>query len=313
MSITKYEAASLYDYIQQKHSSIKDYLIIDLDDSSCGYCICNGKTDIRLDKSWQGNSENLWSVVNEVLNKMILNSHRLNIEAEIEGQLASANNAFRNYFLSGKSLNAEAFSFSNITISCAELDEKLTVLKEKIVNLVSHAIALVSADKMIDTNIIILGKAQEMYLAMYYIREILSYDPMLPDERFRNDELVDPYTDIVEKGMLLYNAMTNLKHTYSLLAFNPGSNSFDEMYTVSKENAKSNITELVFSEPVLLCDADKLSIKADDTIINISLPYSIAPARSDLIDVAIGLSDNEDTLFIRRCRFPTRIYNVKLS
>ena len=227
--------------------------------------------------------------------------------------MASANKAFRNYFLSGKSLNAEAFSFSNITISCAELDEKLTVLKEKIAKLLSHAIALVSADKMIDTNIIILGKAQEMYLAMYYIREKLSYDPMLPDERFRNDELVDSYTDIVEKGMLLYNAMTNLKHTYSLLAFNPESNSFDAIYTVSKENAKSNVAELVFSEPVLLCDDDKLSIRADDTIINISLPYSIALARSDLIDVAIGLKDNEDTLFIRRCRFPTRIYNVKLS
>lgn len=313
MSITKYEAASLYDYIQQKHSAKKDYLIIDLDDSSCGYCVCNGKNDIRLDKSWQGDSENLWSVVTETLNKMISNSHMINVEAEIERQLISANKAFRNYFLSGKSLNAEAFSFSYTTISCAELDEKLTVLKEKIVNLLLHATNLLSEDKMIDANIIILGKAQEMYLAMYYIREILSYDPMLPDERFRNDELVDPYADIVEKGMILYNAMTNLKHTYSLLAFNPETHSFDAMYTVSKENAKSNVAELVFSEPVLLCDDDKLSVKVDDTIINISLPYSIAPARNDLIDVAIGLRDNEDTLFIRRCRFPTRIYNVKLS
>lgn len=313
MSISKYEAASLYDYVQQKHSSKKDYLIIDLDDSSCGYCVCNGKTDIRLDNSWQEGNENLWSVVNEVFNKMITNSHMINIEAEIEGQLTSANKAFRNYFLSGKSLNDEAFSFSNKTISCAELDEKLTVLKEKIANLLAHAIDLVSADKMIDTNIIILGKAQEMYLAMYYIREKLSYDPMLPDERFRNTELVDPYTVIVEKGMMLHDTITNLKHTYSLLAFNPESNSFDAIYTVSKENAKSNIAELVFSEPVLLCDDDKLSIRADSTIINISLPYSVAPARSDLIDVAIGLSDNEDTLFIRRCRFPTRIYNVKLS
>lgn len=313
MSISKYEAASLYDYVQQKSSSKKDYLIIDLDDSSCGYCICNGKTDIRLDKSWQESNENLWSVVNEALNKMVSNSHMVNIEAEIEGQLISANKAFRNYFLSGKALNGEAFSFSNITISCAELDEKLTILKEKIAILLSHAIDLVSADKMIDTYIIILGKAQEMYLTMYYIREKLSYDPMLPDERFRNAELVDPYTEIVEKGMMLYDTMTNLKHTYSLLAFNPDSNSFDAIYTVSKENAKSNVAELVFSEPVLLCDDDKLSIRADSAIINISLPYSISPARSDMIDVAIGLSDNEDTLFIRRCRFPTRIYNVKLS
>ena len=39
MSITKYEAASLYDYVQQNYSSKKDYLVIDLDDSSCGYRI----------------------------------------------------------------------------------------------------------------------------------------------------------------------------------------------------------------------------------------------------------------------------------
>lgn len=309
MSITKYEAAALYDYVQQNYSSKKDYLVIDLDDSSCGYCVCNGKTGISLENSWEEN-ENLWTVVIETLNKMVPNSHMINIETEIEGQLVSVNKAFHNYFLSGKALNREAISLLNMHISCTELEEKLTDLKEKILNLLLHGIDLVSAD----TNIIILGKAQEMYLVMYYIREKLSGNPMLPDERFRNSELVDPYTDIVKKGMMLYESMTNLKHTYSLLAFNPEFNSFDAIYTVSKQNAKSNVSELVFSEPVLLCDDDKLSIKADDIIISISLPFSIAPARSDLIYVAIGISDNnEDTLFIRRYRFPKRIYNVKLS
>ena len=240
MSITKYEAASLYDYVQQNHSSKKDYLVIDLDDSSCGYCVCDGKTNIRLENSWHEENENLWSVVIETLNKMVPNSHMINIETEIEGQLISANKAFHNYFLSGKVVNHEAFSLLNMHISCAELDEKLTDIKEKISNLLLHGIDLVSAD----TNIIILGKAQEMYLVMYYVREKLSYDPILPDERFRNSELVDPYTDIVEKGMMLYESMTNLKHTYSLLTFNPESNSFDAIYTVSKENAKSNISEL---------------------------------------------------------------------
>ena len=95
----------------------------------------------------------------ETLNAMVSNSHLTNIETEIEGQLISANKAFYNYFLSGKTLNDEAFSFLNIDISCAELDEKLTNLKEKISNLLLHAIDLVSADKMLDTNIIILGKA----------------------------------------------------------------------------------------------------------------------------------------------------------
>ena len=60
MSITKYEAAALYDYVQQNYSSKKDYLVIDLDDSSCGYCVCNGKTDISLENSWQEGNENLW-------------------------------------------------------------------------------------------------------------------------------------------------------------------------------------------------------------------------------------------------------------
>ena len=91
MSITKYEAASLYDYVQRNHSSKKDYLVIDLDDSSCGYCVCNSKMDIRLDNSWQGDDENLWSVMTETLNAMVSNSHLTNIETEIEGQLISAN------------------------------------------------------------------------------------------------------------------------------------------------------------------------------------------------------------------------------
>ncbi len=313
MSISKYEAASLYDFAQQRLSSQKEYLVIDLDDSSCGYCICNGKTDIRLSKSWTGSNENLWAELLRSIKKMVVSSYVTDLEGEVERQLISANRAFFNYFLSEKVLNGEAFSFSDITVSCAELDEKLSILKEKISSLLSHALDMVPPEKMLNANIIILGKAQELYLIMYYIREQLSYDPMLPDERFRNDVFEDHYADIVGKGKILFEAMTALKHTYSLLAFNPESNSFDTIYTVSKEEAKSNATELVFSEPILLCDDEKISIKADDSILHILLPYTITPSRSDLIDVAIGLNNNnEDTLFIRRCRFPTRIYNVKL-
>lgn len=312
MSISKYEAASLYDFVQQKLSSQKEYLVIDLDDSSCGYCTCNGKTDIRLNKSWAENNENLWSVLLESIKKMAASSHVIDLEGEVQRQLISANETFHNYFLSGKTLNGEAFSFSGFTISCAELDEKLSDIKEKISKLLSHAIDMVSAEKILNANIIILGKAQELYLTMYYIREQLSYDPMLPDERFRNAEFKDYYTDIVKNGKALFEEMSALKHTYSLLAFNPESNSFDAVYTMTKEEAKGNPAELVFSEPILLCDGENLSIKADDTILNISLPYTIAPSKSDLIDVAIGLKNNEDTLFIRRCRFPTRIYNIKL-
>lgn len=313
MSISKYEAASLYDFVQQELSSQKEYLVIDLDDSSCGYCICNGKADLQLSKCWAESNKNLWSELLDSIKNMLAASQVIDLEAEVEKQLISANKALHNYFLSGKTLNSDAFSFPGSTISCAELDEKLSVLKEEISNLISHALELVAPEKVLHVNIIILGKAQELYLVMYYIREQLSYDPMLPDERFRNAEFKDHYTDIVKKGEMLFEAMTALKHTYSLLAFNPESNSFDTVYTVSKEEAKSNPAELVFSEPILLCDDDKLSIKADDSILNIPLPYTIAPSQSDLIDAAIGLNHNEDTLFIRRCRFPTRIYSVKLS
>lgn len=313
MSISKYEAASLYDFVQQKLSSQKEYLVIDLDDSSCGYCTCNGKTDIRLNKSWAENNESLWSVLLESIKKMAASSHVIDLEGEVQRQLISANETFHNYFLSGKTLNGEAFSFSGFTISCAELDEKLSDIKEKISKLLSHAIDMVPAEKILNANIIILGKAQELYLTMYYIREQLSYDPMLPDERFRNAEFKDHYTDIVKNGKALFKEMSALKHTYSLLAFNPESNSFDAVYTMTKEEAKGNAAELVFSEPILLCDGENLSIKADDAILHISLPYTIAPLKSDLIDVAIGLKNNEDTLFIRRCRFPTRIYNIKLA
>ena len=313
MDLSKYEAASFYDFAHHSYSSEKDYLVFDLDDSSCGYCTCNGKTDIRLNESWTANNDNLWSVLIESIKKIAVNSHLIDFEGEVERQLIPANEAFHNYFLSGKKVNGEAFSFSNVIISCKELEEGLSVLKEILYNLLSRAKNMVTAPKLLDVNIIVLGKAQELFLAMYYLREQLSFDPMLPDERFRNTEFKDPYAEIVKNGKALFESMTALKHTYSLLAFNPDSNSFDTIYTVSKKDTKMNAEELEFSEPIFLCDGETISVKADDSVLDISLPYTITPLKSDLIEVAIGLSNNEDTLYIRRSRFPTRIYEVKLS
>lgn len=314
MDISKYEAASLYDFANQNYISPKTYLVIDLDDSSCGYCMCNDKNDIQLIDSWTSGKGNLWLMLIESIRKLVTSSNVLNLEEEVEKQLSSANGAFQNYFLSGKILNGEAFSISDITISCTKLDEELSDLKEKLFTLLSHVKDMVSSEKMLEVNIIILGKAQEFFLIMYYIREQLCYDPMLPfDERFKNTEFKDCHTEVIKKGKALFEEMTTLKHIYSLLAFNPESNSIDTVYIASKNDAKVRIKELEFSKPIFLLDGEKLSVKADSSVLSISLPYSISPERCDLIDVAIGLINNEDTLFIRRCRFPTRIYSVKLS
>lgn len=312
MSISKYEAASLYDFTTRNLTSEQTYLVIDLDDCSYGFCRCGGKSNIHLNSSWADGRENLWTLFMDSIKKRLGNTHIIDLEEEIDGQLLSANEAMQNYYLSDRALNGEAFSFSNIIIPCDELEEAVSIVKEKIVCLIAHAKDTLSAEKTTEQNIIILGKAQELFPIMYSIREQLSYDPWLPDERFRNTEFKDDYTEIVRVGKELYESISALKRTYSLLAFNPEIGKCEPVYSAPKGQTEMDSEKLAYSKSLLICSGDNLSIKADDSILDVALPYSFAPSRSDLIDVAIGVQNNEDTLFIRRCRFPTRIYNVKL-
>lgn len=313
MSVSKYEAAAIYHYVNQKTKSENKYLILDLDDCSYGYCGCSDDNKTLLYHSWTSINVGLWDACVKAVKKLVDKKYPYDIDSELRTQLVIANSAFQNYYLSDRAVNSEAFSFANQVITCGDLEKELHFVQEKIEELVKRINKQLPEENLLESNIIILGKAQEFFPVMYYIRKLISFDPLLPDARFKNDELRDGYTEIVKLGNEYLEELKTLKNSYALMGFDMSSNSVVSIWSAQKGQQEMDISKLQFSPPILVYKGDKLLINRNDTNLEITIPYSFAPMDSDLIEVAIGVQDNTDTLFIRRCRFQTRIYNVKLS
>ena len=256
---------------------------------------------------------NLWEEFIKIVRKLVDNNYPYDIEAESQAQMAAANSSFQSYYLSDRTVNGEALVFSNFVITCENLEKELRLVRVKIEELISRVKEQVSDENLMEADIIVLGKAQEVFPIMYCVREFISSDPLLPDARFKNDELRDSYSEIVRLGKEYLEALKTLKCSYVLMGFDAVRNAVVPIWSVEKGQQEMEINKLSFSPPVLVAKGDKLAIKKDATTLEIAIPYSFAPMDSDLIEIAIGVQDSADTLFIRRCRFQTRIYNVKLS
>ncbi len=313
MSISKYEAAALYHYVSQQLESDKKYLVLDLDDCSYGYCECGNKNRTRLYHSWTSMNINLWEEFVKSVKKLIDNNYPYDIEAESQAQMTIANGAFQSYYLSDRTVNGEALVFADSIITCERLEKELRLVRTKIEELIYRVRNQVSEENIMEANIIVLGKAQEVSPVMYFVREFISFDPLLPDARFKNGELNDNYSEFVRLGKEYLEALKTLKCSYVLMGYDAVRNAVVPIWSVEKGQQEMEINKLPFSPPILVTKGDKLAIKKDSINIEVTIPYSFAPMDSDLIEIAIGVKDSVDTLFIRRCRFQTRIYNVKLS
>lgn len=313
MSVSKYEAAALYHYVSQQLKSDKKYLVLDLDDCSYGYCECSNKNRTRLYHSWTSMNINLWEEFIKGVKKLIDNNYPYDIEAESQAQMTMANSSFQSYYLSDRAVNGEALVFADSIITCKKLEKELRLVRTKIEELIYRVREQLSEENIMEASIIVLGKAQEVFPIMYFVREFISFDPLLPDARFKNEELKDSYSEIVKLGKEYLESLKTLKSSYVLMGYDAVRNAIVPIWTVEKGQQEMETNKLSFSPPVLVAKGDKLAIKKDSINIEVTIPYSFAPMDSDLIEIAIGVKDSVDTLFIRRCRFQTRIYNVKLS
>lgn len=313
MSLSKYEAAAFCDYHLSESSSPADYLILDLDEGAFAWCICSGKNEIRQKASWSEQKQNFWEDLLQEIRKKVPEASSGRLEEEVQNQLPGAARVLHSYFLSGGAADGKAFEFSGHSISCSELEKLADTVKKNLDHLLSLALSQVSDEQMEEVRIILLGKAQELYLIPYWIRELISYDPLLPDDRLRNDGLQVPYTELAERGNAFYESASGRKHTYRLIAFNPKTNASETLYEVSKEQKTADQADFTGSGPMLIWEGEPILVQADDSLLKIALPYAIGPAGSDLIETAITQKNHEDLLVIRRSRFPSRIYEVKLA
>lgn len=313
MSVSKYEAAALYHYTSQGIENEEKYLVLDLDDCSFGYCECGNGNRTRLYHSSTSIKINLWDEFLQVVKRMVGENYPYDLDAEIQAQLTIADSSFRSYYLSDRAINEEAFALSNITLTCEDIERELLFAKRKIEELVSQIKVRLTEEDLLDVSIIVLGKAQEVHPVMYFLRELLSFDPLLPDARFKNDQLKENYSEFVRLGQKYLEALKTLKFTYSLMGFDAVRNALIPIWSVEKGQPEIEVNKMQFSPPIMVFKGDKLLVKRDSTNIEITIPYSFTPMENDLVEISFGVQDGVDTLFIRRCRFQTRIYNVKLS
>lgn len=309
LAISKYEAVSLYEYVKRNLQGQHAALVIDLDDCSYGYCLCNDKSEIQT-VSQRQNDKNLPGRLLDLISQHFTQAAG-EVEQNLESQLTTVNEALRNYYLSDGMLDSEALAIGDQAMSCSQLDLALAPIKEEIEELIEQVKSSVAEDVLNDISIIVLGKIQRLYVIEVALREQLSYDPLLEDPRFKNDQY-EPDTDMVAEGYALYEAaQTKPVHIYSILAYNPDKHDFEAVYTAQSDQLEQ-LENVRYSEPVLMGAQDKLPLRIDRKQIDVKLPYSFAPAPFDLIDAAIGMQNEEPTLFIRRCRFPTQIYSFRL-
>lgn len=309
MNISKYEAVSFYDYTNNHVNG--DFLVIDLDDCSFGFCNCNTQGEICLNCS-DGLQDhcNLWELCIDSIKAIVDENNTTNFIHEVETQLIANGNVMQGYILSDKMMDLELLHISNQVIVCSEFEKCIRHVKLKIEELLNIVKKQVNISSIENSYVIILGRAQDVFLVDYYIREGLSGDPLLPDDRFRNTEYKDSYNEIVRIGTELWNANKSIHHTYSLLLFSRETNTVEKILIAKKGQPQDALTTINYTEPLLLERDDVLSMEIDDKIVDIELPYSFAPMDSDLVQVALGLENNKEQLYVRRTRFPTQVYSL---
>lgn len=313
MSISKYEAASLYDHnIAPMDAS---YLVLDFDDCSYGYCRCDSQGKTELLHSWTFSDSNLWKICVDALKKHVGKDYPFDVGQEFLNQIESGKDVpiLYNYFNSDRQYDEELYHFSDKAISCQAFENLLSGAKSKLDELFSHIRKQLDANARMDSRIILLGRAQRIALLTFYVKENFAGDPLLPDDRFRNAEFKDSTDSIIDLGMRLYAAKRTIQRTYSLLIYDREAHSMVELLSLKKGQSRESIQKIHYVGPVLLTEHDSLTMQIDGREIDMNIPYSFEPLESDLIDLGIGMQDNQVILRIRRSRFPTHIFSVNLD
>lgn len=311
MEISKYEAAALYNCRDRK--APLQCLVLDLEDCSWGICRPDSRGRVELTASQSSMGTDLWQMCIRAAAKEDSQEVLAQVQQQMEGTLSQANDALHHYLVADREMDLPLFSFPDGRISCREFEERLGPVKEKLEELMDSVMGVADSRELETMEIILLGRAQELFLVTYYIRERFCGDPLLPDERFRNEEFEDPYTEIVRLGRELSASVRVFEHSLSVLVYDRDSDSYDRILTVEQGTEKKDSGQLDYKGPIFMSREDKLQVQIDDRTIEIGIPYSFLPLDSDLVEVALGGQKDRDELAIRRCRFPGRVHMVELK
>lgn len=298
--ISKYEAATIYAHenttAQTEVTEERNYLILDLEQCSAGFCTC-GQKETKLIHNWDTTQTDLWDLCIENLQKLASGTEREQIVSELESQRSKADNIMRNYLLSDRAVNKTLYQFSENKISCAAFENAMQPVKEKLENLINQIKEQIDEATLADTGIVVLGQAQELFWVMHEIKRFFSTDSMLPDERFLNEGLDVPYAEIVESGINLEKEKHAAHHTYKLVVFDPDTQS--EAFLLLAEKGQG-VQKVSYLEPVLFHLKSSIVLRIDNEKKEYTLPDTWLTESLELLDLGVEKQEGTDFLLVRR-------------
>lgn len=314
MSITRYEAATLYDNSRHSPAHPNQYLVLDLDTGSAGVCSCDEAGTVNLTAAWAlPEEQNLWAAWMDGLQALLAETAGVAVAAELERQLPEANRALENYFTSDRLLDSTALTISGQTLPCSQVEGAFAPARELLHTLLQQGEALVPEAEREALRVFPLGQAAGCYLVEHAIRAYFSADPLLPDDRLVSDGFAQDSAQLIAQGMAIAEAKATVAHTVTLVLTQEPDGATQEIPLLTKGAPPTQVTPEGYIGPVYIANGQPILLKVDGHIRKLPLPYAVAPLDSDLIDLAAGGDGSGVALTIRRSRMPTRVYEVPLA
>lgn len=313
MSITPYEAVALYANQTSGASRSSSYLVLDLDTASVCVCVCSEEQGARMLAAQEGAEENsLWQDGLERLATALGLESTVELAQQLQDQLPTCNRALRHYVTSERLLDSAALTIGGQSISCAQLEQWLQPVGERLVALLQQGEQLTAEAGQTPVYLVPVGQAAQCYLTEYAIRAAFSADPLLPDDRIITAGFTQSKASILAQGMEYARQRERTAHTVTLV-LRGAAGELQEAVLLPKGAAPIQGAPTHYVGPVYIAKGEPITVKVAEKTIQLPLPYDMTPLNSDLIDLAAGGTGQRVRLFIRSSRTPTRVFERDLS
>lgn len=312
MKHTLYEAAVRCDFahwMPRDGVTFPEYeLVVDLDGCSLGLCRCEETGLVTLlDQVSTAQSQPLDQIWIEGIRRIrpMPEEWLRQLTESGEGQ-----NRLWKYYLASRRLDDGAFFTPDGPLQCAFLDETFQPVREALTDLLEQGLNRAEKLEIPEEKLRVLtvGRLAVSAPAKLVLREALTSDPFLPDHRFvEPDEEVG---DIVALGTTLLEESETVGFDLSLLCMDENRRETSPLRLAEERQPLSSLEQLSYSQPLFVCDGDRLHFQAGKNQWEESLPYTVGPTGGDLVEVACGLRDGRPVILLRRTLAPTRVYEI---
>lgn len=316
MSISSFEAVCIYDGLKSKNTGVAInfpslYLVINVDDYSAGLCLIEKNGHTRLIDCRNISSER--RCIDDIEACFSDKCHSTtSFYNSITPYIDTFNKGMKEFYLSEKQMNQGFKDILNFDFCCSEFDEVFNVSNQKIKNLLLTSNEMFHEEKCNSDNckIAIVGKMAKFYPIVFSVKETMSFDPFLADDRYVSDDYTDDVEKIIDIGRSEYERLLEKERE-----------AFITIYKDKKCNRKKLIisdtigdsSKIEFVGPIFISENEKIELIINSKSYNLDLPYSIKPLDCDLIEVAGYIRDEKITIRIRRYTQPTKVYDISLT